>query len=504
MVKIKYLKFFCLFTLKCKVLFTIIYNININNMNSTSNSLSGLGQRLGTSISFKLFVVLVLMILFLIPVIPVMVLLEDRQQRQNDVLNEINQQWGGAQQISSPIIVIPYMSSPHTAGLHDPIDPKAHFIYILPNEFEVVSELSTSSRQRGRFEVAVYEGNLQIKGQFPVLDETKLNLDPSRLDWAHARLVLGTGPFKGLKEAPAGTFGSQSVLFESALDGAIPFAHTLSAPIVLTQSMETAQSFELSLPVRGSDQITLMPLAGQTKWKASGDWSAPKFIGTYLPDTSNVQNQQFEAEWQVTHLSRSVPGQWVSGPVRFIDREVQHASTASDGAETIVSRELAAESFGISFIQPNHPYQQTERTVKYGILFSMLTFVSLLITEWTQKRGIHVVQYVWVGCSMIVFYILLLSLSEQVGFGWAYLLAASATIGLVATFVGTILKSRTWGLAFGGILTLFYSFLGILVQLEETALLVGSIGMFVTLGIIMYFSSKIPWDGEMDVLRKEN
>lgn len=466
-------------------------------MQANHSSFSRLGQGLGTSISFKLFVVLILMILFLIPIIPVMVLLEDRQQRQEEVLKEINLQWGGAQQLSSPILVIPYLQTTTDAESHDPIDPHASFVYVLPDQFDIESHLSTSNRQRGRFEVAVYEGELLLKGRFPALDVIKLGIDPSRLDWAHARLVLGTGPFKGLKESPKGKFGQQDLSFGSTLDGVAPFAHTLNASLDLKEGSPLAQSFSIQIPVKGSEQITLMPLAGQTQWHASGSWSAPKFIGAYLPDTSDLQQGNFDASWSITHLARPVPAQWVSGPIRFVDGEVTPQNLQDHKALSQV-REIPTETFGIAFLQPHHPYQQTERTVKYGILFSMLTFVSLLITEWTQKRSIHVVQYVWVGCSMIVFYILLLSLSEQVGFAWAYGLAAVATIGLVSTFIGTVLKSRKWGLAFAGLLTLFYSFMAMLVQLEDTALLVGSIGMFVTLGVIMYFSSKIPWDDQVD------
>jgi len=208
-----------------------------------------------------------------------------------------------------------------------------------------------------------------------------------------------------------------------------------------------------------------------------GNWASPSFDGRYLPDTRNIDTKSntFDAKWRMLYYNRPFPQQWVD------DLNVLKTKKADDA------------TFGVKLRLPVDQYQKTTRSSKYAILIIMLTFISLFLTEMISKHRIHVFNYVLIGAAMIVYYTLLLSFSEQVGFTFAYLIASAATVILVAAFLRSLIKNlKTTGL-FALILSLFYAFIYVIIQLEDLALLVGSVALFLVVATLMYFSRKINW-----------
>ena len=182
------------------------------------------------------------------------------------------------------------------------------------------------------------------------------------------------------------------------------------------------------------------------------------------------------------YYNRPYPQQWIE------------ENTVLNTTDTLVKESNTSDSravFGVNFLLPVDQYQKTIRTAKYAFLVILLSFLSLFFTELLIKQRVHFLQYVLIGAAMTIYYILLLSLSEQVGFNLAYIIASAATAGLIGTFIWSLLKNRKVALLFAGILTMFYSFIFVILQLQDLALLVGSIGLFLIVALLMYLSQKI-------------
>ncbi|MEJ7691713.1 inner membrane CreD family protein, partial [Daejeonella sp.] len=209
---------------------------------------------------------------------------------------------------------------------------------------------------------------------------------------------------------------------------------------------------------------------------AWGIWSNPSFTGRYLPEERKISATDFEATWTMPYFNRPFPQQWSDSEVVFNDKLVEEAT------------------FGVKFILPVDQYQKTIRSAKYAILIILLTFVSLFFTEILNKRNVHIFQYVLIGATMVIYYTLLLSFTEQVGFNWAYIIASVATTLLISVFIASVLRSRKIAAIFATILSVFYTFIFVIIQLQDLALLFGSVGLFTTVALLMYFSGKIEWE----------
>jgi inner membrane protein len=231
--------------------------------------------------------------------------------------------------------------------------------------------------------------------------------------------------------------------------------------------------FSATVQLKGSGDLLFVPTGKTTTVSANSSWPNPSFTGSYLPDVRAVKDSGFNADWKVLYLNRKYPQQW---------KDNVH--------------EMDGSAFGVDLIIPVDAYQQTTRSVKYAILIILLTFTAFFLIEWVYRRPIHSFQYALVGLALCLFYTLLLSFSEYIGFNSAYLTAAAATIILIAWFVRSILRSSMMSLFIGALLTLLYGFIFTLIQLQDYALLMGSIGLFITLGVVMYFSRKIKWTEE--------
>ena len=226
--------------------------------------------------------------------------------------------------------------------------------------------------------------------------------------------------------------------------------------------------FNCELKLNGSSSINFIPIGQQTAVTVSGQWQSPSFIGGFSPE-STVDKEQFSASWNILSFNREIPATWSDDNITY----------------------LGNTSFGVNLIETVDHYQQNMRTAKYALMFIALTFLVFFFVEIFTKKPIHIFQYVLVGIALILFYSLLLSLSEQIGFGWAYLVASIATISMVTIYFYSLIKQKLPTFILAAILLILYAFLYILLQIEDYALLVGSIFLFVILGVIMFVSNKI-------------
>ncbi len=348
--------------------------------------------------------------------------------------------------------------------------------YFLPDQLSIHSRILPEKRYRGIYQVVVYTTELQISGAFDSLRIADLGIPSSRVLWNEAALFLDITDFKGLKEETTlrlngadlnmipGKFTNEQ--FPNALAAALP-AQLFATPA----STHVGLDFSTTLHLKGSGDLLFVPAGKNSLVRASSSWSNPSFTGNYLPDLRTVQDSGFTAEWKVLYLNRSYPQQWKD---RVYD--------------------MKGSAFGVSLILPVDSYQQTTRSVKYAILCILLTFTAFFLIELIYSRSIHSLQYLLVGLALCLFYTLLLSFSEYIGFNGAYGVASLATIALITWYVRSILRSGAMAFFVAGLLALLYGFIFTLIQLQDYALLMGSVGLFITLAVVMYFSRKIKWN----------
>ena len=434
---------------------------------------------------FKSALVGALILLLLIPTVFIQNLVSERQDRQKQAVAEIGSRWAGSQTVTGPVIGIPYYDT-----VSDNVGRQSikRWAYFLPDRLDIRSTVAPEKRYRGIYEVIVYTTKLDIRGNFKSLPLEELGLLPSTMIWKDARVFFDISDIQGLNEdvvlkigAPAGTGGA------TAFSASVPlapggrttdqFANALSAPLPdgLGEMASKggadgnpALEFSTTVQMKGSGDLLFVPVGKETKVSASSTWSSPSFTGSALPDVRTVGDSGFVADWKVIALHRKFPQQWKQG-----------------------TYDLASAGFGVDLIVPVDAYQQTTRSVKYAILIILLTFTAFLLIEWIYNMPLGALQYVLVGFALCIFYTLLLSLSEYLGFNAAYGLGAAATIGLIGWYVGVMLHSRKVALFITFLLIVQYGFVFILIQLQDYALLMGSLGLFVTLAIVMQASRKI-------------
>ena len=436
---------------------------------------------------FKSGLVGALILLLLIPTAFIQNLVSERQDRERQAVAEIGSRWAGAQTVTGPVIGIPYYD---TVSDNTGRQRVKRWAYFLPDKLDIHSVIVPEKRYRGIYEVIVYTTKLDIRGNYKSLPLDELGLLPSDMLWKEARLFFDISDIQGLNEdvvlkigVTAGTGGVVAALAVVPMVAGgrttEQFSNALSAPLPDGFGERASQGnpggdpaleFSTTVQMKGSGDLLFVPVGKETKVSASSSWSSPSFTGSALPDVRTVRDSGFVADWKMIALHRKFPQQWKQG-----------------------AYDLAASGFGVNLIVPVDAYQQTTRSVKYAILIILLTFTAFLLIEWIYNLPMGALQYVLVGFALCIFYTLLLSLSEYLGFNAAYGLAAAATIGLIGWYVGSMLQSRKVALFITFLLVVQYGFVFILIQLQDYALLMGSLGLFVTLAIVMQASRKIKW-----------
>ena len=430
------------------------------------------------SVSVKLAFIGLLIILLLAPSVLVQNLIQERAQRQDETEKQVSDQYSGEQLIQGPVLVIPYkkqLKESDNSG-KEIIKDVTNNLFLLPNELNYNANVSPDILHRGIFEVVVYNGTVKVSGNFSKADLASLSITADQLMPEKAKLLFSISDLKGLKTNPQLKIARQTATAEPAFGDTV-FASGLQVAVNLSGMVDKTIPFEFNLDLKGSKELSFLHLGKTTDVTVKGNWSSPSFDGRYLPDTRNIDTKSntFDAKWRMLYYNRPFPQQWVD------DLNVLKTKKADDA------------TFGVKLRLPVDQYQKTTRSSKYAILIIMLTFISLFLTEMISKHRIHVFNYVLIGAAMIVYYTLLLSFSEQVGFTFAYLIASAATVILVAAFLRSLIKSfKTAGL-FAFILSLFYAFIYVIIQLEDLALLVGSVALFLVVATLMYYSRKINW-----------
>lgn len=414
------------------------------------------------SATVKLFVIGFIILLLLIPLSFVNDLVYERQSRQMEAEAEVGRTWGQDQFILGPFITIPYVEK--TTGSPQLQTRYAHF---LPENLDISTDLQSEIRSRGIFDVVVYTSTIHIKGHFAKPDMT--DFFATSTQWERAQLQMGLNDLHSLVDLPVVTLGSNALPMQPGVEHAEIVSSGMSAPIAISESNDS-MAFDIVLKVRGSRSMRFVPIGKETTASITGNWGSPSFQGANLPNNKTISPQAFAGDWKLLFMNRSYPQQF--------------------SGERIDMNESA---FGVDLIVPISDYQKNQRSAKYAILIIALTFMVFFFVQVLNKVRIHGIQFLLVGFALCLFYLLLLSFTEHIGFDKAYALAGLLTIGLVSLYIKAIFKNTKLTMLNFLSLVIVYGFVFVIIQLEDYALLVGSLGLFAVLGAAMYLSRNITW-----------
>ncbi|MEZ4999842.1 MAG: cell envelope integrity protein CreD [Bacteroidales bacterium] len=413
------------------------------------------------TLTVKLIILGFMTLALLIPLQLIQMIIREREASSNDVVTSISDQWGRQQTITGPVLNLPVYRVVELKEGKSNIERDTW--HILPEKLDISGKIDPQIRYRGIYEAVIYDSNLEISGSFILPDGRH---DNYQVAWEEAYFTMGISDNRGLRDTVVMNAGGRII---DAIPGVYDQQLFLSGITFPANFAAPGESFpfRIDLGLRGSGGIYFSPAGKTTTVKIESGWKAPSFAGSFLPDNRQIDETGFSSEWVVTHLNRNFPQQWTGEYEGF-----------------------SSDTFGVDLILEVDHYLKSERSAKYGILFIALTFMVLLYLELTSSGKIHVFSYFLVGLALVLFFSLLNSLSEHTGFSLAYTISSVATISLVTLFTKSQVEGAKTVIVVGGMLTILYAFIFVLLALKDYAYLAGNIGLFVALGAIMYISAR--------------
>jgi inner membrane protein len=404
-----------------------------------------------------------LTLLLLIPLSMIGGVIADRRTYEAEATKGVSEAWGGPQVFAGPMIVLPYRRA------------EGHFVSLLtllPEKLTIDGRIVPEQRRRGLFAVNVYNATLDVVAEFQTAELRSLTADGRLADWAAARLEVGLSDIRSIDSATVEVDG-QKHDWGPGEGNSVLSALSAKLGTLALDGRETI-SVRFSLSLAGSGKLGVVPLGRRTDVTLAAPWPAPSFTGR-LPLSQTVDRDGFRARWSVSHLGRPF-GQ------------------LSDGASLRYewwAKAIVESAFGVTLLTPVDAYRETDRAIKYGIMFIGLTFVACLLFEIATGTRPHVAQYGLIGLALCVFYLLLLSIAEQVGFALAYVISAAAVVAQATLYNWALRRRAGPALVFGAILVGLYAGLYVLLQLEDVALLTGSVLLFAVLSVAMWLTRNI-------------
>lgn len=448
------------------------------------------------SIMIKLASIGFLVIILLIPASWIDNIIQERQSRSQEVINEVANKWSGSQSLTGPILVVPFIVKETIDRGKDGKEVREHVekAFFLPETLNVKGLVTPELLNRGIFDAVVYQSELSVAATFDAPDFNTLSIDPAMARWQDAYMVFGINDVRGISDSlvfqlngrsydaePSSSIGvAVNGIFASGSSPA--YAVTNSTPreeygakgIIVKLGSDSAEALagkaEIKFRLKGSDRLNFTPVGKSTTVTLEGPWGDPSFDGEFLPQTREVTADGFNATWKILHFNRPFAQQW-----KNTDQSLYNAD------------------FGVRLMVPVDQYHKSIRTSKYSVLIILLTFMALFLVEITQRIRIHPFQYILIGAALTIYYILLLSLSEHLGYNGAYLIASLSTVTLITAYSSTFLPHRRLVFLFSVLLIIFYTFVFVIIQEQDYSLLIGSIGLFIIVGMLMYFSRKVRW-----------
>lgn len=429
---------------------------NQSNMENQLEQATGL-KKFMKSYTARIIISGFIILFLMIPTVQVSFLIQERKHRQDQVTNELKQEWGPEFTLFGLLLEVPKNNKTKDV------------LYIFPERSEENIDSKVNERYRGIFKANLFTAKVNSKSTFQ-LEKIRRNPENSNLDWSRARILLVTGQDTRFSELSKMKVDNEEIEVAGQYSNYELYSH--SSRFKIDTSKNKVQ-VSYSAEVNGTESIIYKPTASQSSLNLTSDWMDPAFSGSLLPENGSFKKEgkQIKASWKnLTHIG--------SGSQTTINNVSLHGNTFSE----------------IKFITMLDQYQLNERTIKYAILVLTLTFAVFFLVQIVGKTSVHPVHYLMIGLALLLFYSLLLSLSEHLGFNGAYIVSASAIVLLIFWYAKSILNSVKFAAVCGLSITLLYGFLLVLVNLEVFALLVGSIGLLIVLAAIMSVTRKLNFE----------
>ncbi|MDR2965625.1 MAG: cell envelope integrity protein CreD [Treponema sp.] len=441
--------------------------------------------------TFKIIFLAVMLLLLLIPLSMIRGLVNERNRTADTAEADIMEAWGSELVAAGPFLIIPGNRSEETRRSTqngDVIDivKKPFSLIIAPEKLAIEADFKTEVRRRGIFSVPLFFGDLSLSGSFNPAKAASSLAANEEIYWDQAEIVLVLSSQKGIRKIDRALWNGHSLFFQPGnrelnivrrIDKirVIDDFSTGGIFAVLPGAANTESVFDISIAMQGGRMVRLLPTGQDTRVTVSTDWASPSFQGSFLPGKSTITDSGFSAEWDISYLSRDIPLFW------------KHERGEGN------RRDYSASLFGWNFFRSINTYSLNIRAVKYAILFLIVPFLTLFLLEIFTKKNIHPVPYLLSGIANIIFYLLLLSLSEQMIFHLAYLISALAVIILLTLYSRSLLPSWNKSWYMGIVVTISYILLYAVLNAESYALLIGSIGAFTVVALVMYLTRKLNW-----------
>lgn len=429
-------------------------------------------------LAIKIASIGVVALLLLIPLGMVRGLLKDRIDHREEAMRAVGESWAGGQRITGPILAIPYQitskASQWNAKKQIEVEQTLvheRYLVLTPDSLSVVSDLRAETRRKGIYGFPVYRNTTRLSGEFRLEGLKELSESPGFAWNGQPFLAIGVSDPRGIRAVPKGSAGNFLPGCPGKLLGSGIHARL---PAVDVAQEGSPVAFDIELALQGMDSFHICPIGREVTINFKSNWPHPSFDGPFPVAESEVRNDGFSARWEVSHFATGID-------TRFAQ------------ADQNTLKNLADKGVGIRLVDPVDVYQVTERAMKYGFLFVLLTFTAFFLFELLKRWRIHPVQYGLVGVALALFFLLLLSLAEHIAFGWAYLTATVICVGLLTYYVAAVLGTMARAVGFAGLLGVVYAALFTLLRLEDYALLAGSIFLFLVLAVVMVLTRRIDW-----------
>jgi len=405
--------------------------------------------------------------LLLIPLTMIQSLITERQKYRDEVVNEINKSWATSQVVAGPILTI--INNRLVENQEGNKYLSRNNYHLLPENLKYEAELIPETRYRGIYDVTLYEANIRISGYFDFNKIKMVKYEELLLNLEENYLSISISDLKGIQENLIFNWNNEKKEVNPGLITKDIFRNGFTTSVNINKN-DKKYNFDLTIKLKGSENLEFIPLGKTTEVLVKSNWNNPSFTGNFLPSSREINRDGFTAKWNINHFNREYPQEWLNNKY-----------------------DLYPSAFGVNLLVPVDEYQKTMRTSKYGIMIILLTFVSFFMIELFSKEVLHPIQYLLVGLSLVIFYSILLSLSEYLLFQYSYLTASILVVCLISVYTSNVYSNYKLGMFIGAFLILFYGFMYIILQLQDYSLLLGNIALFIVLATIMYLTRKINW-----------
>jgi inner membrane protein len=429
---------------------------------------------------FKILAVLALTLIICVPLALIQETIRERIAFRAEAVESIANDSVREQTVMGPVLVVRY-NDEFDEQEETRVVTRQHLVF--PRELAINGSIETDRRYRGIHKVLVYSGQHKITGDFvlPAMADLPRHSVKSRITFGKAFVALGIEDVRGIRNIPQIDWGGKKFEFQQGT-GLTKLTSGLHAGLDLaTLEPGAPVRFAFDLGLDGIERQHFTPVGKNNKVTLKSNWPHPQFGGRFLPTPRDrtINQDGFAATWNISSLSTGAQQQLIN---------LEHAP-AVDRPGVLAG----LDRFSVGFIEPVNVYSLSERATKYGLLFIALTFAAFFVFEILKRLPIHPVQYLLVGLALVLFFLLLVSLSEHIHFAIAYLIASIGCIVLIGFYLANVLHDWRRGIGFGCALTMLYGALYGLLISENNALVLGSLLLFAVLAAVMVATRKVDW-----------